>query len=246
LIVVGMVSSSTKESHLAGSAPKVSVSSAPTVAPDTTDNEWALIESTNKMDNTPEVVLLKSGSNGSSMTIRCTEHKTYVYVDTDTVVDNGAIRVRFDQSSPVRQRWERSTDYKALFAPDAIAFSRQLAKARTFLFEFTPFQEGARALAFDVSGLDAKLPKISNACDWEAVDKGRARAKTADAALRERISHYVHQCDRSGAYPGQWCWSDPNDAVFHNETPAATKEAALDDAVRTAKMGLAFKKQSNE
>lgn len=167
LIVVGVVSSSTKGSSTeAGSAPGASTASAPTAALDTTENEWALIESTNKMDSTPEVVLRKSGSNGSSLTIRCSDRKTDAYVNTDTVVDNGAVRVRFDQAGPVRQMWTRSTDYKALFAPDGISFARQLAKAQSFLFEFTPFQEGARAVSFEVSGLDVKLPKLAEACGW--------------------------------------------------------------------------------
>lgn len=212
----------------------------------TADNEWLLNESTNKMDNTPEVALQKSGSDGSSLTIRCTEHKTEAYVNTKTVVDGGAVRVRFDQSAPERQGWERSTDYRALFAPDAMTFARTLAQARTFLFEFTPFQQRERAVSFDVSGLDAKLTKISDACDWDAVDKSRAEAKIADAALRERISHYVHQCDSSGAFAGDWCWSDPDDVLYSTENPAPTKEAALEEAVRIAREGLAFKSKSSK
>jgi hypothetical protein len=118
-----------------------------------------------------------------------------------------------------------------------MTFARKLAQARTFLFEFTPFQERERALSFDVSGLDAKLAKISDACDWDAVDKSRAQ----DAALRERLSRYVHQCDSSGAFAGEWCWSDPDDAIFRSDTPSTTKEAALDEAVRMARAGVAFK-----
>src|ERR1700723_2399828 len=131
------------------------------------------------MDNTPQVDLRKSGSNGASMTISCAEHKTEAYVETDTVVDNGAVRGRFDQSAPVRQGWRRSTDYKALFAPDAITFARELTAAKTFTIEFTPFQEGARTLSFDVANLEPKLQKVSGACDWAAVDQSRARARAA-------------------------------------------------------------------
>lgn len=204
------------------------------------DSEWVLVDSVDKMDNTPIVSLTKSGTNDSTLVIRCAKHKTEAYINTDTVVDNGAVRIKFDQSPPIRQSWTRSTDYKALFSPDAVTFSRELANAKTFMFEFTPFQEGARSASFDVLNLAPKLQRLSEACDWAAVDASRAQARAANAALRARLAQYVHPCDDQEI--GKWCWSDPEDELFNRDQGfAATREKALDDAVESARMGLAFK-----
>jgi hypothetical protein len=205
-----------------------------------TDN-WYLNESQNKMDNSPEVVLTTSGSEGATLFIRCSEHKTEAFVNTDTIVDNEGVRIRFDDSSPVRQSWSKSTDHKALFAPDAVTLARDLTKARKFLFEFTPFEERERTISFEVSGLEGKLRKIAETCDWESIDKSRAKARAADAALRAKIEPYVHPC-RSSSIKG-WCWSDPDDTIIpdYEQYAGDTREAALQDAMRSARWGIAFK-----
>ena len=193
------------------------------------------------MDNTPEVTLSTSGSNGATLIIRCSEHKTEAFVNTNTVVDHESARIRFDNSVPLRQSWSKSTDDKALFAPDAVTFARDLTKAQKFLFEFTPFGERERTISFDVSGLDGKLQKISNTCDWDSIDKSRAKARAADAALRAKIAPYVHPC-RSSDTKG-WCWSDPGETIVPDyETYAGeTREQAMQDAMRSARGGTAFK-----
>jgi TonB family protein len=128
-----------------------------------------------------------------------------------------------------------------------VTFARELAKAKTFMIEFTPFQEGARSISFDVSNLATKLQRISQACDWAGVDESRARAKAASdesraranaasAALRARLAQYVHAC---AEMIGKWCWSDPADNLFHSDHGfAETREKALDEAVEYARMGL--------
>jgi hypothetical protein len=222
------------------------VSSTPVASPSsaaTTDN-WHLHESQNEMDKTPEVTLHTSGSDGATLFIRCAEHKTEAFVNTETILDNEGVRVRFDDSSPVRQAWSKSTDHKALFAPDAITFARDLTKAQKFFFEFTPFEERERTISFEVSGLDGKLQKVSDTCNWDAIDKSRARSKAAESALRAKIDPYVHPCKVS-ATKG-WCWSDPNDtmnSVIPNyETYGGeTREQAIQEAMRSARWGIAFK-----
>jgi hypothetical protein len=66
-------------------------------------DDWTLLESRDKMDNTPFVVLRKSGTRGASITIRCSKHRTEAYLDTDTILDSGSIRVKLDGSAPARQ-----------------------------------------------------------------------------------------------------------------------------------------------
>lgn len=236
LIAVGISNVTKRE------LPPKAISSATTggnVAPSIAD-EWNLVQFPDKMDNTPVVILKKSGSSGSSMTIRCSKRRTDAYIDTNTILGDGSVRIKFDESAPVHQVWNKSTDDKALFAPDAIAFARRLSTARTFLLEFRPFQEGAQTISFDVTNLNGNLGKVSDACNWEGIDQNRERAKAADIALREDLLRYVHSC--ADQYLGKWCWSDPNDELYKNDSGYRETEAdALADAVQSARLGLAFK-----
>jgi hypothetical protein len=110
------------------------------------------------------------------------------------------------------------------------------------MVEFTPFREGERTISFDVTNLGSKLSKISDGCNWDAVDQSRTRAKAADAPLRSRLMQYVHACEDQDI--AKWCWSDPNDALFNHDTGwSATKEGALQDAMQSARWGLAFKNE---
>lgn len=212
------------------------------IPPQTSKNEWALLDSNDAMDNIPIVTLSKSSDDGARLIVRCAKHKTEAYVDTETVTDNANVRIRFDQSAPMRQSWTRSTDYQALFAPDAVSFARELAKAKTFMIEFTPFQRGTRTISFDVSGLESGLPRIAEACDWAGVDRGRVRSAAEAAALRAKLAPYVHPCKDQEI--GKWCWSDPDDVLFQTDSGFAdTREKALDDAVQSARWGLAFQKK---
>ncbi len=242
IILVGLASwfSRTPETKSHATSTDLAPFSAPSQADSA--NDWVLANSTDPMDGTPLVTLTRSGTDDSSLMIRCAKHKTDAYVDTNAVVDNGAVRIKFDQGAPMHQSWTRSTDYKALFAPDAVSFARQLSKAKMFMFEYTPFQEGARSISFDVSDLGPKLQRISDACNWAGVDQANARARAADAALRARLAQYVHPCADQSI--GKWCWSDPNDVLFKSDSGfETTREKALDDAVEEAKAGLAFTKE---
>jgi hypothetical protein len=164
LIAVGALSVSSGLRAKASNSSKAPSESTP-MASAAAGTEWVLVESVDEMDNTPIVTLTKSGTDNSTLVIRCKKHETDAFINTETVVDNGAVRIKFDQASPVRQSWTRSTDYKSLFAPDAVTFSRELASAKTFMFEFTPSQKGARLVSFNISNLAPKLQRVS---DFEA------------------------------------------------------------------------------
>ncbi len=88
--------------------------------------------------------------------------------------------------------------------------------------------------------LDTKLQKISDSCHWDVVDKSRAKAKAADAALRERVAEYVHPCNQHIEGLGNWCWTDPY-GIIDEEGYKNSREKALEEAVEYKKMGLAFK-----
>jgi|GEM_PF-470624 hypothetical protein len=238
---VRSLASAPVSSPASSAATSASPSPAPAAEkPEAKSGEWYLLESKNEMDSTPKISLSKTGSDGAILMIRCAGRETDAFVNTHVIVDNGSVRVRFDDSPPARQSWSESKDNEALFSPDAVTFSRNLAKAHNFLFEFNPYRKTAKTITFDVTGLDSKLQKISDACNWDAIDKRRAKAKADANALRDLISPYVHVCTKGGK---GWCYSDPD----FQPTPGyemfggSTKEEALQTALENAKLGVAFK-----
>ncbi len=154
--------------------------STPAISSASNDN-WLVLDSQNQMDNTTDVSLYNGGTHGAVLTIRCANRETEAYIDTDTVLENGGVRVRFDNSAVIRQSWDRSASDKALFAPDAVAFARRLANTHILRFEFTPFEEPGRTVVFDVSGLDTKMQRVSDTCSWASIGQNHARAKAAPA-----------------------------------------------------------------
>jgi hypothetical protein len=111
------------------------------------------------------------------LVVRCREGKTDVYMMTrmfaSTEFDahdlNGhTVRIRFDEQPVQQQRWTESTDKKALFAADAIQIAKNLAKAKVFRVEFTPFNASPAVATFDVTGFDTHIEKIAAACGWKS------------------------------------------------------------------------------
>ena len=74
------------------------------------------------------------------------------------------VRIKFDGSTPVRQRWTESTSSVALFSPAPAKLIKQLTTTDIVLFEFTPFQESAATVRFHVSGLAPKLRHVVETC----------------------------------------------------------------------------------
>jgi hypothetical protein len=195
---------------------------------------WHIAESKNEMDGTPEATLTLFNENDSSIMIRCVDRKTDVLVSPggDPIAEAN-VRVKYDDSAPIRQSWHKSSSKTALFSPDPIAIARRLSKTNIFLFEYTPFESRPRIAKFNVSGLD--LAKISQLCNWEALDRIAAKRQAELAALKEKVVSWVHPC---GYDKEKWCWSntDNTDGGMSLET----KEDAIQDAYEHAKIHLGY------
>lgn len=146
-------------------------------------NKWILLQSTNKIDGTPEVAVMKSSLSDEHITIRCVRRKTELYINVPDVIDNGNVRVRFDDAPLVSQFWGQAADHEALFSPNPVAFAQRLASAKRMLFEYRPFEKGPRVAEFNVSGLSGQLQSIANACNWDAHDKAVAKMHTKYAVV---------------------------------------------------------------
>jgi hypothetical protein len=218
---------------------------------------WHLSTETDKMDNAPAVYLSKfaESGHGANLIIRCTRRKTALFVATDDIVDNGRVRIKFDDAKPQPQAWSEASDHQGLFAPDPIGLAKRLTKADSFLFEYSPFQKQPTTIEFKVNGLAEKLGTVAETCQWAKMDQAKAsahayakaeaeRIRKRDAMIREALSKHVGPCHEKWLQDmGRWCWYDDSSSGFKGGTPYDSKEAALNDAVNMAKSGQVFTRE---
>ena len=104
------------------------------------------------------------------LVLRCLAGKTDAFVFTETAArieqadENHTVELALDGSSAAVERWPDSADHDALFAPDAEAFARRLAGARTLRFGFTPHNAQPVTATFDLSGAEAVVDAVSRTC----------------------------------------------------------------------------------
>lgn len=193
--------------------------------------EWHKTEKTDPMDGTKQTALtLNAIANPSgTLIVRFTGQKLEIYVTTSDVLDNGNVRVKFDDAAPTTQTWNQSTDNEAVFSPDPVVLLTKLQHATKFLIELHPYERTPETVTFDVTGLTAVLPQPEMA----AIQ----RRAVARAAFRAKFLTYVHPCAQS---PSEYCWTDP-DMPNAPGPPFPTKEEAAQSAEESARAGVAFK-----
>jgi Type VI secretion system VasI, EvfG, VC_A0118 len=106
------------------------------------------------------------------LVVRCLSRatNTFVVLGTSTKFEDDTlrrtIRVQWDDGPETVQQWEVSDSAHELFAPDGVAFVRQLAKANRLRFGFTPFNAQPVTAEFAVQGFDQLASKVANTCGW--------------------------------------------------------------------------------
>lgn len=107
---------------------------------------------------------------GAFLIIRCKDNRTEVIFGTDEffgTMDDVAISYRIDDKPAVSTSWSVSTNGKAVFAPQAVAFAKSLAAGQS-IFVRIDGNYGAKVEAkFPLIGLSDHLPKVSSACGWK-------------------------------------------------------------------------------
>lgn len=132
--------------------------------PGNADVDWQFSEEVNSIDGKETSiaalnwvdgtgVLLRCGGADLTRDLLCRSGKLEAYVVTDEMVGAPTVRVRFDDHQPVRQSWSRSEDYKAVFAPDARQFVRDLMKSKELFIEYSPYEKIPKTLHFPTAGL---------------------------------------------------------------------------------------------
>ena len=105
-----------------------------------------------------------------ALVVRCSAGTIEAFVFTASAAriepqtDDHTVQVSFDGASESTDRWRDSEEHDALFAPDGVAFVRQLLAARVMRFGFTPHNAAPASVEFNVAGLSAALAPASRQC----------------------------------------------------------------------------------
>jgi type VI secretion system protein VasI len=132
------------------------------------------------------------GDKRPTLIIRCQEKKTKVYVVTGMAAsveegyDGGPshehkVGLRFDSNAARYEFWNESTADDALFADTEaygmrtkiefpagplVLLAKELAKAKTLTFQFTPFNGNPQVATFDLRGSETHIGRVAEACGW--------------------------------------------------------------------------------
>jgi hypothetical protein len=107
-----------------------------------------------------------------SLAVRCLYGRTEVFVVPGSAAsvesnDSHTVRLAFDDRDEIVQQWEESSDAQELFAPDGVALARQLARASTLHFGFTPYGAALATADFEVAGFDRLIGVVAKTCGWK-------------------------------------------------------------------------------
>jgi type VI secretion system protein VasI len=110
------------------------------------------------------------GSAQPSLTARCKENKTEVFVTWGVYLglEETDVLVRLDSEKATRSSWSNSTDNQATFYGGSdIAFLKQLTGHQKLLLEVTPYGESPAMVSFDIQGLSEAIRPLQEACGWQ-------------------------------------------------------------------------------
>jgi hypothetical protein len=162
-------------------APAANMTAAPGMAPTITptwkaaNQEWLLNARKGVAFELPSLakVAVWQGISQPMIVVRCNAGQMQTFVYTSSALqmeaqdENHSVSIRFDDEPEVTERWADSSDHDALFAPDAAAFARRVASARTLRFGYTPHNAPRAVAEFQVSGLADLLQPAAKQCGWK-------------------------------------------------------------------------------
>lgn len=175
--------SNVKPLELGYEAPNEPTEEAP-AEPTVPTGKWTVEEDKSAFDDTQTVILFLDadqeipgqygGSTTPSLILRCMEDRTSVYLTMgdyflSDIQGYGNVDYRIDDTKAQVARMSSSTDNHALglwSGGASIPFIKQLATGEKLALRITPYNESPRELSFSLTGLNAVLPKLREACSW--------------------------------------------------------------------------------
>jgi hypothetical protein len=105
-----------------------------------------------------------------TLVIRCESQRIEAFVVTgspmriDPRVEGKSVMISVDGEPIRKEHWADSDDRKAVFAPDAAAFTQRLRTARTLHFGYSPHNSSDVVAQFHVPGIDGLLGAAARHC----------------------------------------------------------------------------------
>ncbi len=137
------------------------------------DDGHGLVQTQLRTDSLNKLATSKTFERQVSISIRCVPGRTEAMIDWKANVLAGhssnikkmLVNYQSESGAKVAEEWDTSTDRKALFAPDAIAFSRYLMNKKSLQFSFGSMNiSTANVARFNISGIETALNEIVKDC----------------------------------------------------------------------------------
>jgi hypothetical protein len=74
------------------------------------------------------------------------------------------VRLKFDQSNPVRETWNISTDHTAIFSRKPNSFLASILSSKHLEFEYSPYDKREHVAGFDLADAATTLKALADAC----------------------------------------------------------------------------------
>jgi hypothetical protein len=106
------------------------------------------------------------------LVVRCLSRATQAYVAIGTSAkfeddaDRRTVRLQWDDGPEMAEQWQTSESGQELFAPDGVAFVRELTHGQRLRFGFTPFNAQPVSVEFAVQGFEPLAGLVASTCGW--------------------------------------------------------------------------------
>ena len=188
----------------------------PAVDTEVTDN-WTVNKETSPIDDSINVYVRakaqkpiagRFNTSWPTLTIRCKEAKTQVYISWNEYLGNDKIKMltRFDKDEAQTTTWSLSTDNEAVFVRgNNIDYTYKLIQHNKLLVQITPYNSNSMMATFNLQGLEEAIKPLSDACGWseeiikekllkeEAAELLRAKEQEAAELLRAKERDMLHK-----------------------------------------------------
>lgn len=138
------------------------------------NGKWAVDVETNPIDDSKTVALVLKADEGNSrwgrpivMIARCQSNTTDLFIAWNDYLGREAdVLSRVGDTKAQTRRWSMSTDSKAIFHPQPIAFLKSMMEANTLVAQVTPYNESPVTAIFDTTGLADAIKPLRETCNW--------------------------------------------------------------------------------
>lgn len=142
--------------------------------------EWTVVDSKSPIDDSPQVMaMLQSEDGEGSLVLRCAERKTEAAVIPKGLFayERGTVLIRLNDLPATNANWSASSNNRALFAPNGVAFVKMLPDNGNLFIRASGHNSQADA-KFKLGAVSAVRDRISTACKWqETASKPPVRSK---------------------------------------------------------------------